>query len=82
MYSFKTSAVNSGSSNTRGNAVWGIYIKLLQIVEMLCADEFSNSNQLLLQDEISTLFQNYVDVFQNVSIKLKGHYLQRYPAII
>ena len=27
----------------RGNTVWGIYIKLLQIVEMLCANEFINS---------------------------------------
>ena len=25
----------------RENTVWGVYIKLLQIVEMLCADEFS-----------------------------------------
>ena len=55
----------------RGNRVWGIYIKLLQIVEMLCADEFSNSDLLLLQDELDAFFQNYADVFQNVCIKLK-----------
>ena len=66
----------------RGNTVWGIYIKLLQIVEMLCTDESSNSDLLLLQNEINTFFQNYVDVFQNVSIKPQGHYLQHYPAMI
>ena len=55
-----------GHRMPRGNTVWGIYIKLLQIVEMLCADEFSNSDLLLLQDEIDTFFQNYVDVFQKV----------------
>ena len=66
----------------RGNTVWGIYIKLLQIVEMLCADESSNSDLLLLQDEIDTFFQNYADVFQNVCIKSQGHYLQHYPAMI
>ena len=66
----------------RGNTVWGIYIKLLQIVEMLCADESSNPDLLLLQDEIDTFFQNYVDIFQNVSIKPKGHYLQHYQAMI
>ena len=66
----------------RGNTVWSIYIKLLQIVELLCADEFSNSDLLLLQNEIDTFFQSYADVFQNVCIKPKGHYLQHYPAMI
>ena len=49
---------------------------------MLCADKFSNSDLLMLQDKIDTFFQNYVDVFQNVSIKPKGHYFQYYPAMI
>ena len=58
-----------------GNTVWGIYIKLLQVVEILCADEFSNSDLLLLQYETDTFIQNYIDVFQNLSIKPEGHYL-------
>ena len=49
---------------------------------MLCPDEFSNSDLLLLQDEIDTFFQNYADVFQNVCIKPQGHYLQHYRAMI
>ena len=44
--------------------------------------EFSNLDLLLLQDEIDTFLQNYVDVLQNVSIEPKGHYLQHYPATI
>ena len=28
----------------RGNTVWGIYIKLLQTVEMFCTNEFTNSD--------------------------------------
>ena len=58
------------------------FIKLLQIVEILCGDGFSNSDLLLLQDEIDTFFQNYAYLFQNVFIKPKGHYLQHYPATI
>ena len=65
-----------------GNTVSGIYIKLLQIAEILRANEFINSDLLLLQDEIDNFFQNYVDVFQNVSMKPKGHYLQHYLAMI
>ena len=66
----------------RGNTVWVICIKLLQIVEMLCSNEFTNSNLILLQDEIDTFFQNHVVVFQNVSMNPKGHYLQHYPEMI
>ena len=66
----------------RGNTVWGTCIKLLQVVEILCPDEFSNSDLLLLQDEIDTFFQNYADVFQNVCVKPQGHCLQHYPAMI
>ena len=49
---------------------------------MLCGTEFTNIDLLLLQDKIDTFFPKYMDVFPNLIMKPKGHFLQHYPAMI
>ena len=48
----------------RGNTVRGIYIKLLQIAEMLCEDEFSNSDLLLLRMRLLLSFKTMLMFFK------------------
>ena len=71
-----------GSLIPLGNNVWSVYIEFVQIVEILCSNEFTNIDLLLLQNNIGTFFPKYMDVFPKVIMKPKGHFLQHYPAMI
>ena len=71
-----------GSLIPLGNNVWSVYIEFVQIVEILCSNEFTNIDLLLLQNNIGTFFPKYMDVFPKVIMKPKGHLLQHYPAMI
>ena len=71
-----------GSLILLGNNVWSVYIEFVLIMEILWGNEFTNIDLLLLQDKVDTFYPKYMDVFPNVIMKPKGHFLQHYPAMI
>ena len=71
-----------GSLIPLGNNVWSVCIEFVQIVEILCGTEFTNVDLLLLQNKIDTFFTKCMDVFPNVIMKPKSHFLQHYHAMI
>ena len=71
-----------GEHVVRGNEIWELLILLCQLTERLCAEEFSKSDLLYLDELLHSFFSNYTVEFPETGLKRKAHFIQHYPQMI
>ena len=65
-----------------GNEVWSCYIKFVQLVERLCALPFTFKESKILEILIPEFFQLYLQLFSDINMTPKAHFLTQYPEMI
>ena len=71
-----------GEHVVRGNEIWELLILLCQLTERLCAEEFSKSDLLYLDELLHSFFSNYTVEFPEIGLKRKAHFIKHYPQMI
>ncbi|KAJ8034877.1 hypothetical protein HOLleu_21895 [Holothuria leucospilota] len=59
--------------------VWQLFLTLKNIVDIVCAPQTSEDQIAVLQDLISEYLEYRVDLFPEVNLRPKHHYLVHYP---
>lgn len=62
--------------------VWKMFLCLLEIVRLICADKISEQQIILLKNVINEYFEYCKISFPHYSMRPKHHYLQHYPSLI
>ena len=65
-----------------GNEVWACLVHFAQLVERLCANLFTQSDLVIFESEIKSFFSEFIDLFPEVNMKPKTHFLIHYPTMI
>ena len=71
-----------GHEINEGNEVWSCYIKFVQLVERLCAPSFTFKELKILEILIEEFFQLYLQLFPDINMKPKAHFLTHYLEMI
>ena len=58
---------------------WILLTDFLQIVELLCAKEFDDTQLSVLKVLLDTFFSDFSKQFPDQALKPKAHLLQHYP---
>ena len=62
----------------KNEPIWLAYLSFLDVVERLCANEFSHADLIVLQSLIDDFLVTYLTVFPENRLKPKAHYLRHY----
>lgn len=65
--------------NPMDNDVWQLVLQLRQIVELLCAPKITAGQVAYLKALIEEYLQCRKEIFPDMPLKLKHHYLSHYP---
>jgi hypothetical protein len=70
-----------GNFVEEGNPHWAVLLELLDVVEMICAREFSNGDIEYMGERIEGFHYLFRETYPDVNVKAKRHYTVHYAAL-
>ena len=71
-----------GEKVDENDEVWKCYIKFVILFERLSASSFSDSDLIVLDLLADEFFLSYLEIFPDVNLKPKTHFLRHYSDMI